>query len=549
MDVVLVGLPGSGKSAIGRRLASRHGATFIDTDLEVERAAGLTIPEIFESEGEASFRRRDRAIVTGLGPPDTDAERIARVIATGGGTVMDPRNRWQLYRGRRAVWLDARPEAIAQRLRHSPSVRPLVRGQDPLRAVRELGAARLRFYSAATRVNAMMEVPAVVAAAEAAAASPTAGTLLLRAETPIGTVVIGDGIAATQVDAMLTGLGARRALVVSEPGAWTAVGERLAGELAARGWSVESVQLPGGEAAKSLSTIEAAASVLAGLGVERGEPLVAIGGGALTDAAGFLAATYLRGVPVVHVPTTLVGQIDAAIGGKTAVDLPEGKNLVGAFHQPAAIVIDVALLATLPERERRAALAEAVKIAALGSEPLFELLEADGPAIAAGDPSVAESGALAELVERAAWAKVEVVVDDELESAGRIALNLGHSLGHALEAAAGFRGLLHGEAVAYGLRAAARIGLERGVTPPGRAQRIEALLDRLDIGRAPLDLEVEAVMGLLEVDKKRRAGSLQWILPTAEGHAIDGEVPETLVRAVATDVLAGRPAGAGVVAR
>ena len=222
-----------------------------------------------------------------------------------------------------------------------------------------------------------------------------------------------------------------------------------------------TVLLPQGEDAKRLSVIESAASELASLRVDRGDVLVAVGGGALGDAAGFLAAVYLRGIRFIQVPTTLVAQIDSSIGGKTGVDLPAGKNLVGAFHQPAAVVIDVALLRTLPERQVRAALGEAVKMAALGDERLFELLEEDGPALARADPAVLASGVLAELVERAGWAKVEVVLADERErnpGGGRITLNLGHTLGHAVEAAAGFGGLLHGEAVAYGLRAAIRIG-------------------------------------------------------------------------------------------
>ncbi len=229
--------------------------------------------------------------------------------------------------------------------------------------------------------------------------------------------------------------------------------------------------------------------------MRRGEPLVAIGGGALGDTAGFLAATYLRGVPIIHVPTTLVAQIDSSIGGKTGVDLPEGKNLVGAFHQPAAVVIDVDALRTLPERHRRAALGEAVKMGALGDARLLELLEADGPAIARGDDAVFASGAVAELVERCAWAKVAVVLADEREhdpTGGRITLNLGHSIGHAVEAAAGYGDLLHGEAVAYGLRAATRIGVELGVTPPERATRIGALLDTLELAREPAPLPAGA---------------------------------------------------------
>ena len=276
------------------------------------------------------------------------------------------------------------------------------------------------------------------------------------------------------------------------------------------------------------------------LRVERSEPLVAIGGGALGDAAGFLAASWLRGVPIIHVPTTLVAQIDSSIGGKTGVDLPDGKNLVGAFHQPAAIIADIAVLASLDVRQRRAALAEAVKMAALGDERLFRVLETEGAAIAAGGAVAADSPALAEVVERAAWAKVEVVLADEREAAGRIALNLGHSLGHAIEAAAGFKDLLHGEAVAYGLRAAARIGLERGVTPAERADRIEKLVDTLELGAAPLALDPAAVLATLGLDKKHAAGALRWVLPTEDGWAIDANVPEDLVRQVAATVLAGR---------
>ena len=220
-----------------------------------------------------------------------------------------------------------------------------------------------------------------------------AATRLLDAETKIGRYVLGEGIAVAETAESLRRIGAQRAILVSEPGAWAAAGSAIADGLAAEGWPVERVLLPQGEDAKRLAVVEDAARELARLRVERSEPIVAIGGGALGDAAGFLAATYLRGIPIVHVPTTLVAQIDSSIGGKTGVDLPEGKNLVGAFHQPAAVVIDVALLSTLPERERRAALGEAAKMAVLGDERLFALLEADGEAIARGDPDAVEAGA------------------------------------------------------------------------------------------------------------------------------------------------------------
>jgi shikimate kinase/3-dehydroquinate synthase len=542
VDVVLVGLPGSGKSAVGRRLAQRHGASHVDLDEVIERQAGRAIPEIFAAEGEAGFRARERTAVASLGRPDGEAE-VRRVVATGGGTVLDPRNRWLLYRGRVAIWIDGRPEVLAQRLRRSPVVRPLVAGRDPIGTIRSLAAARQRFYGAANRVNGVAEVTAVVEAAErivteAAAAGAERATTLLRAETRIGRFILGERNAVEAIDEALRGLEARRAILVSEPGAWAAAGEAIAAGLAAREWAVEELLLPQGEEAKRMSVVETAASELARRRIERGEPLVAIGGGALGDAAGFLAATYLRGVPFVQVPTTLVAQVDSSIGGKTGVDLPEGKNLVGAFHQPALIVADVALLRSLPARHLRAALGEAVKMAALGDERLFELLESDGEAIARGDATAFDGGAVAEVVERAAWAKVEVALADEREAAGRAVLNLGHSLGHAIEAAAGYRDLLHGEAVGYGLRGAVRIGLERGVTPPERAQRIERLLTRLGLGSDPLPYPLAAIREALGADKKHHAGRLNWVLPTADGVVTDPDVPDDLVDRVAAGLLA-----------
>jgi len=544
---VLIGLPGSGKTAIGRRLAGRHGAPFVDLDATIEAEAGARIPEIFEDEGEAGFRRRERAAIEGLGPPDGDRE-LRRVVAPGGGAIVDPRNRWQLFRGRLPVFLDVRPEVLAQRLRRSPNVRPLVAGRDPMGAIRELAAARARFYGAAAPVGGVAEPNAVVDAIDALVTAARdgqepAGTVLLRADTPTGQVVLGSGIAATATAEALRAAGARRAILVSEAGAWDAVGSGIASGLEARDWPVERVLLPRGEAAKRMTVVETAARELAQRRVERAETIVAIGGGALTDAAGFIAATYLRGIGVIHVPTTLVGQLDAAIGGKTAVDLPEGKNLVGAFHQPLAVIIDVEIIRSLPERQRRAALAEAVKMGVLGDARLLEVLETAGPGIAAGDVEAFESGAVAEVVERAAWAKVDVVGRDERETGERITLNLGHSLGHAVEAAAGFEGPLHGEAVAYGLRAAARIGTARGVTPSAVAARIERVLDRLELGRAPLELPVDAVLDTLMVDKKHEGGRLRWVLPTSDGVSIDSEVPDGLVREVAAGVLAGASAG------
>ncbi len=551
MDIVLVGLPGSGKSVVGKRLAHRHGAEFIDLDERIERADRRPIPTIFAEDGEAAFRTLEREAVADLGPADADPE-VQRVIATGGGAVVDPRNRWALYRRRMTVWLDGRPEILAQRLRRSPHVRPLVQGRDPIGTMRDLAARRERFYAAARiRSAGVAEVSQVVDRIEERLATLQAEgagrpddldtTLLLDAATAIGRLSLGEGIATQGVHRALRRLEATRAVVVSEPGAWAAVGASFAEGLTGLGWAVESIQLPQGESAKRLGVIETAAGALARARVERGEPIIALGGGALGDAAGFLAATYLRGIPVIHVPTTLVAQIDSSIGGKTAVDLPEGKNLVGAFHQPESIVIDLAMLRTLPERQRRASLGEAVKMAVLGDARLFELLERHGNAIARGDADADERGLVAELVERCAWAKVEVVVGDERErtaDGGRITLNLGHSLGHAVEAAGDFEELLHGEAVAYGLRAATAIGVALEVTPPARAARIGRLLDTLGLAAQPLPFPLERVLDHLGADKKHADGALRWVLPTEDGVVIRSDVPAEVVEAAARSVLA-----------
>jgi 3-dehydroquinate synthetase len=444
-----------------------------------------------------------------------------------------------------AAWLDAPPEILAQRVRNSPNPRPLLTGRDPVATMRDLAATRAAFYEPALRVNGIVGLAGIVETLERHLDDPVPdGTLLLRATTPLGRYELGDGTAAAGIVAALGSLEARRAILVSEPRAWEVAGAALADALASAGILTERILLPRGEDAKRLGVIEDAARQLATFRAERTDPIVAIGGGALGDAAGFLAATWLRGVPLVHVPTTLVAQLDSSIGGKTAVDLPEGKNLVGAFHQAAANIADVRFLRTLDPRELRAALGEAVKMGALGDERLLELLEADGPAFATGDPAVFASGAMAELVERCAIAKIEVVTADEREQGGRISLNLGHSLAHAIETVAGFRGILHGEAVAYGLRAALRIGVAVGVTPPERAGRVEGLLDRLELGRAALPHPVGAVLDAVATDKKHHGGRLRWVLATAGGWAVRADIPAEVVAEAARSVLAGAPAGA-----
>src|ERR1035437_9101396 len=228
MDLVLVGLPGSGKSAVGRRVATRHGATFVDLDELVEMQSGKSVPEIFAEEGETGFRHREHHAVLSLGPADPETE-LRRVIATGGGTVIDPRNRWLLYRDRFAVWLDGAPEILAQRLSRSANVRPLIAGNDPSKALRELVEARRRFYAPALQISGTSNVSSIVATLERRLADgPGHGVTILRADTAIGRLEIGSGIAASSVASALVRLGARRAILLAEPKPWQTAGAAVA---------------------------------------------------------------------------------------------------------------------------------------------------------------------------------------------------------------------------------------------------------------------------------------------------------------------------------
>lgn len=299
--------------------------------------------------------------------------------------------------------------------------------------------------------------------------------------------------------------------------------ERIAQAWVAAGVDPIVVELPRGEAAKSFAVVEATCRRLVNAGVERGDLLVGIGGGAATDTAGFIAAILLRGVSFVSFPTSLLGMVDASIGGKTAIDLPEGKNLVGAFHQPRLVTCDLAFLATLSDRERRAGLAEIVKIAWISDPELLHRLESD-------PPENATSSSWREIVRRAIELKLAIVARDEREKGERMLLNFGHTWGHAIETEA--KGaLLHGEAIALGLVAAVSCSVEQRLCPHADLERLVALLTRLGLPVGRRDLDPAAVTARVRVDKKRASGRIRAVLTGGVGSASVAEhVSEEAVR-------------------
>ncbi len=324
--------------------------------------------------------------------------------------------------------------------------------------------------------------------------------------------------------------------LLSSPRVWRHWGAKLEGGFRPYG-GAKKILFDDDEAAKSIETIKRLCRELARAGADRHAVLVALGGGVVGDVAGFVAASYLRGIRIVQVPTTLVAQADSAIGGKTGVNLPEGKNLVGAFHQPRLVVVDTELLRTLPARQYRSGIYEVSKYSVIGDEPLFRFLERRLDDLLARD-----AAALDWVLPRCICAKAEVVRRDERESGLRQILNFGHTVGHALEAATHYTRFLHGEAVGWGMIAAAHLAVEMELLGAEDAARIIRLVWR--VGPLPLlpKLSPLRLLAVMHADKKARGGELRWVLPRRIGKvAVDATVPEAVVRKVLAELGRLRP--------
>ena len=458
---------GAGKSTLGPEVADRLGRPFIDLDRDLEQDLGTTIPEFFEQRGESAFRMQEEGhAIAALRLPDP------AVIALGGGAVQTPSIRRELSDRAFTVLLEVDPETAWER--SAGSGRPLAQDESEFHALYE---RRRKLYDEVADAHVHDADDAVLAAAGV--------RVHLGAVEQLGALVPGSGGVALVADPHVGGIYGAAAQV--------ALGARL-----------QSVhEVPRGEEAKTATVAERLWSELR---LDRDGVLVALGGGSTTDLAGFVAATYLRGIDWVAAPTSLVGQVDAAIGGKTAIDLPQGKNLAGSFHWPAVAVIDPATLETLPEEQRAEGMAEVVKTGLLAGEPFWELNDA-------------------ELVQRCAAYKAAVCLRDPHDRAERAFLNLGHTFAHALEAAAGYEGVTHGRAVALGLLAALRLS--------GRPTDVveEVLAPK------PVRVDRERAWSALQRDKKARAGELRLVLLDDDGPKVEAR-PEAEVRSALDELIA-----------
>jgi len=529
-NIVLIGFMGTGKSEVGRRLARRLGWTFIDTDRRIEARERGTVAQIFARRGEEYFRDVEARVVAEA------ASRRDAVIATGGGVVLRPENMRHLRRQGWIVSLTAPADVLVKRLGDAGD-RPLLRpasgaGEgDGIRenVVRLLDQRRPLYRDADLLVDVSDAAPDRVADAILAfLRARDRITIPVRLAERSYPIHVGDGILPLLPGDLRDAGTGRKVVVLTHRGLARGPGAKLLDVLAAWGYEAQSLEVPVGEASKSLAAAGRLYTHLARARMDRYGTLIALGGGVIGDLGGFVAATYMRGIHLVQAPTTLLAMVDSGIGGKTGVNHAGVKNLVGAFYQPVATVADVRMLATLPDRELRSGLAEVIKTAMIGDASLFEYLEQHLASVLRR-----ESAALVEIVSRCAAFKARVVEADEREHSERRMLNYGHTIGHAVEAAAGFGRLTHGEAIAIGMALEARLAQRLGLVAAAVVERQNALLARAGLPTKLGAVNRGAVRRAMALDKKIRDGVLRCPLPVGIGEVVrEQDVPDALLQEV-----------------
>jgi shikimate kinase/3-dehydroquinate synthase len=539
-NVFLVGLMGAGKTTIGRILARKLGLRFIDSDHEIEARTGASIPWIFEIEGEPSFRRREAEVIRELTGQD------GLVLATGGGAILNADNRACLKERGTVIYLRASVHSILQRTAHDKN-RPLLQTADPRKKLEELMAVRDPLYmeiadvvidTGRPNVQSMVQTILTQLETRACEASPNCvtqaepsmneqSTILLNVELgersypiSIGPSLLDDGaLLARHVN------GGKVAIVTNSTIAPLYL-ERVEAGLRNAGKQVMSVVLPDGEEFKNWSSLMLIFDALLENKADRKTTLIALGGGVIGDLTGYAAASYMRGVDFIQVPTTLLSQVDSSVGGKTGINHPLGKNMIGAFYQPRAVIADTSTLETLPARELSAGLAEVIKHGAIIDAAFFDWIEANIGKLMARD-----KGALAYAIARSCEIKADVVRQDEREGGLRAILNFGHTFGHAIENGLGYGAWLHGEAVGCGMVMAADLSQRMGLVDEATVARMRALVAAAGLPVKAPDLGVARWLELMEVDKKNEGGAIKFILLKPLGAPSITNAPQELLLA------------------
>ena len=485
-NIVITGFMCTGKSTVGQILARKLNRRFVDMDVEIETRAGFTIPQIFRRQGEAAFREMERRLIHEL------ALQHGLVIATGGGALIDDDMREMMGRHGMLVCLNASRAEIHARLAENRD-RPLAEDWESRLDARRSAYARIN-HQIMTTGKAPTEIAAEIAALDG-------GALYVR--TPDGggyPIVIGQGILQDIAnDAESAGL-AGHVIVVTNEKVAPLYGERLVGVLP----RADLITVPDGEAHKNLDTVRMIYDEMLTRGADRGTTLVALGGGVVGDMAGYVAATYMRGIPLVQMPTTLLSMVDSSVGGKVGVDLPQGKNLVGAFKQPRSVIIDTDVLETLPPLQWRCGMAEVIKHGLIAQPGLLE-------------PDLWRPEKAARLVRQAVQVKIGVVVVDPYEMGIRAHLNLGHTFGHAIEKSTNYA-VPHGEAVAIGIVKAALLSRNLGFIDDELVGRIQTIMWQIGLPTS-IALDPYRWYAAMSTDKKWKAGKSRLVVLRALGEA------------------------------
>lgn len=494
--IVLTGFMGSGKTAVGQLIAQALSFRFVDTDHLIEQEQGRSVAAIFASEGEPFFRQLETAVCQQL------ANETHIVIATGGRLMLDPVNANLLGANSYVVCLTASPEEIVRRVGGN-SQRPLLNVADPVAKIHQLLAERAAAYGRYPQISTDHKTAKQV--------SQEIINQFLQADTSMSnTTHITVTHPSGKYDVVLgTNLLTKLPQLAQIQGPTAVITDDNVGPLYASAcdWAACVLTIPAGEPHKTLETVNQLYKQLLAAGIDRSGTIVALGGGVVGDVAGFVAATYLRGIHFVQCPTSLLAMVDASVGGKVGVDLPEGKNLVGAFKQPTAVVADLLTLQTLPPVQFSAGMAEIIKHGLIQDAPLFAELAAEGRRIFSASPVRWQA-----LVQKAVQVKRKIVQEDPYEHGRRALLNLGHTFAHAIEQCSQYE-VGHGQAVAIGLVAAAHLSARLGHCAAGLQEQIEAVLTAVNLPtRIPAQLTAEQLYAAMGQDKKKQAGEIRFVL-------------------------------------
>jgi 3-dehydroquinate synthase len=503
-NVVLTGFMGTGKTTVGRLLAADLGFEFVDTDALIEQRHG-PIPEIFATQGEEAFRKIERAVAAEL------ATRSGLVISTGGRMMLDPDNVRKLSANSRVFCLVATPEEVYDRVTRGRSgiERPLLKVPDPQQRIVELMSERDPEYRRFPQLVTDARTPRAVARDLQAVASSDPHTYAI--ENPAGRYEFAVGAGLLPFVRQLAGIDGPTVVITHDEVADLYLPSLGAVDL--------EIRLPAHHGRKSLRSVEHVYDTLLDADVDRSATIVSLGTSVVEDIAGFVAATYLRGLDLVHCPTNLISMIDTSIGGKVGLDRPQGRNLVGLFKQPTAVVADVATLQTLAPREFSAGMAEVVKHGLIAGSDLLAQVEA-GEWTTADKALPGALGRLQAMVAQAIQVKIAIVQEDPFEAGRREVLHLGHTFAYAIEHVTGGR-VNHGEAVGMGLVAAARLSERSGFAEPGLASYVESLLTHVGLSaRLPDRTEPGTLVEAMRRDKKRRGGRLRFVLLRDVGDVI-----------------------------